>query len=316
MGGTLGPPMLRLPPFPFPLRGVSDGMLLPRFAVALAACSLVLAGCRSATRPTPPRPGEPRAMAEPAARAPRWIVTHASSARTHDLHVTATLVSRVDSLERVDTLRATARTTWTFSPAPIAAAGVPARISGSLVRYAVGLGGEGELSPPPGLPLPFVYAAEQASPGEMPQLTLPRPDDCGGGAAAVAALRELWISPPDTLFVGRTWTDSARYLTCRDSVPLSVETERRFTVVGAERRGDAPVVLIERQSASRMSGSGTQFGEPLDITAEGSGTMLLSLALDGQVIGGEGEAVLRMEMRGRRRAQQLEQRARITIVTP
>lgn len=291
-------------------------MLIRRFAVALAVGSLALSGCASAPRSAQPRPGAPSPASEPADREPRWILRLATTAPTHELHVTATLVSRVDSLERVDTLHATARTTWTFSPAPAGAAGIPARIAGSLVRYSVGVGGEAEPATPAGLSLPVVYAAEQASPDVQPQLTLPRDDDCGATAAAVAALRELWVSPPDTLFVGRAWADSARYLTCRDSIPLSVETVRRFVVVGTERRGDTTVVLVERQSTSRVSGSGTQFGEPLDIVAEGSGTMLLELALDGRVIGGEGEAVLRMEMRGRRRSQQLEQRAHITIVAP
>jgi hypothetical protein len=295
-------------------RGIHRGSLDGVFA---GSALMFAAACAPAGPARPPRPEPAGVSVAERPSAERWIVRATSEPRTHEVRLEGTLTSRIDTLERTDTLRAEVRTTWTFAAAPPAAPNVPARISGTITAFRVAFAGSDSLHRPDGLALPVLYAADWAAPGEQPQLTLPRAEECGAGAAALATLRELWISPPDTLAVGREWADSARYLTCRDSIPIAVTSLRAFRVLGAEERDGATFVRIARRSTTHMTGSGTQFGEPLEIEAEGVGEAVLELALAGGAIrSGAGESELRMQMRSRRRTQELVQRTRLTIVVP
>lgn len=287
-------------------------------ALVVLACAGAVA-CAPGALARAPRPEPEGPVGVTASRAERWVVHTAGTPRTHELRLEGTLVSRIDSTERTDTLQSVLRTTWTFAAAPAGAQHVPERIAGSITEFRVSFGGSAALEAPPRLSMPVRYAAESGGASEQPLLTIPRPDECGVGASASAlsALRELWVSPPETLFVGRTWRDSTSYVTCRDSIPLTVTSTRAFRVLGAESRDGETFVRIARRSTTHLLGNGTQFGEPLQLEAEGVGEMLLELALDGGAIrSGAGESELRVEMRGRRRVQELVQRTRLTITTP
>lgn len=252
-----------------------------------------------------------------APRAERWLVRPSTASRVTELRLEGTLVSAVDTVERVDTLAALLRTTWTHAAPPAGALEIPARISGTLDAYLVAFGGSAALDSPVGLVLPLVYAAEQLGRDHQPRIALPNAEECSPAAAALSALRELWASPPDTLYVGLEWADSSQYVTCRDSVAVGVTSVRTYRVLGAEGRAGGTVVRVARRSTTRMSGSGTQLGEPLAITAGGAGEMVLELSLDGgAIVAGIGESELRMSMRSRRRSQELVQRIRLTIATP
>ena len=280
-------------------------------ALGVAGCASPLARGRAPDAPA-------RARNEGLApRAARWLVRPSTASRVTELRLEGTLVSAVDTVERVDTLAALLRTTWTHSAPPAGALEIPARISGTLDAYRITFGGSALPEAPTGLALPLVYAAEQRGRDEQPRIALPNAEECTPAAAALSALRELWVSPPDTLQVGLEWADSLQYVTCRDSVTLAVVSVRTYRVIGAEERAGSTVVHVTRRSTTRMSGSGTQLSEPLEITAEGFGEMRLELTLDGgAVVAGTGDAELRMSMRGRRRSQELVQRTRLTIATP
>lgn len=287
--------------------GASAALLATGFVVACAGPIP-----RGAPRAGSPVPATPTVAPEAA----RWVVRPSGEVRSHRLQIDAVLVSLVDSVERTDSLSATLRTDWTYGAPPSSAREIPARIAGMLTDYRVAFGGAAAATLS-GLSLPVAYAAEQRSQTQQPQFTLPRVDDCGPAAAAVAALRELWVSPPESLFVGRVWADSAVYTTCRDSIPLTVHSTRTFRVVGALSRAGRPAVQLERRSVVRMTGTGTQFGEPLEVGAEGRGVMQLDVALEGgAILAGSGESELRMTLEGRRRTQRLEQRTRIVISRP
>lgn len=287
--------------------------------ISALLAALVVVGC---ARPSSTRGPAPDILAREgversAPRSDRWLVRATAAARVTELRVEGTLTSAVDAVERVDTLTALLRTTWTHSAPPSGVPEIPARISGTLDVYQVAFGGSAALGAPAGLVLPLVYAAEQPERDQQPRLSLPSPEECNPAAAALSALRELWISPPDTLRVGLEWADSAQYVTCRDSVALAVVSVREYRVLGAEERGGSTVVLVARRSTTRMSGSGAQLGEPLEITAVGLSEMRLELTLDGgAIVAGSGESELRMSMRSRRRSQELVQRTRLTIATP
>jgi hypothetical protein len=90
---------------------------------------------------------------------------------------------------------------------------------------------------------------------------------------------------------------------------------RRYRVAGAEVRAGRLVVLIDRVSTVRMRGEGRQLGEPVQLRAEGTGTMQLVLtADDGIVAAGEGTNELVMTFTGRRRSQELRQRSTVRLV--
>jgi len=273
--------------------------------------------CAPSSR-TAPAVGAPTSpAAAPRAAGERWIVRPNRSARDHRLRLVAELESSVDSVVRADTLLAELLTSWTYSPPPRAAREIPARISGELREYQAAFGAAAALETPPGLSLPIAYAAESAAGGEQPRLTLPRAEECTPAAAALAALRELWVAPPDTLEPGTEWADSLEFVTCRDSVPISVRSTRSFRVLGAESRLGQTLVLVARRSVTQMSGSGSQFGEPLQLEADGEGSMQLWLSLDGgAIVEAQGDSELRMRMTGRRRVQQLVQRTSLTISRP
>ena len=282
-----------------------------------AVCALVLGATLSAcgaAAPLPsPRPEQPAPTAEvrdPLAEP--WMIRRAVGSVTHEIRLDAVLTSRIDSIEQSDTLRAIVAASWS----KVAGAG-GARLSGLLTSSRIAGADTALATTPAGLNLPIPFAAQLGARGDQPRFTSPRADDCSAAAAAVQSLREVMLSPPERLTKELSWADSARYVVCRDSLLLSVNSVRQYRVLGAVLRGGEVVVRVERRSTSTMSGDGTQFGEPLTIAAEGSGTAVLALRLDGGVpVAGEGDAELRMTMRGRRRTQELRQRTHITIVTP
>jgi hypothetical protein len=240
-----------------------------------------------------------------------WTVDAGSGAIKQRLTFEGALVSRVDTVERRDTLRTVVAAEWSRVSGDGAA-----RLAGLLTDFRVSADSTEPVTPD-GLLLPVPFAATNGAGAAQARLTSPDPASCGLDAAAVSALREVFITLPRRLEPGTSWRDSSTYVVCRDSIALTVRSEREFRVTGAERRDGMVVVLLERRSRTTMRGDGHQFGEPLTIEAEGDGHVQLAVRLSGGfVVSGSGESELRMTMRGRRRSQELTQRTRIEIVTP
>ncbi len=211
-------------------------------------------------------------------------------------------------MERADTSEVELVATWTR----LAGAG-PARISGLVTEFRLGRDASA-LAAVPGLLLPVPFAATEAHETRATEIDPPTAGACALAALALAPLRELFVAVPKEVSRGTAWTDTAAYTLCRDSIPLLVRVERRYVVVGAERRNGESVLLLDRVSRTRMSGAGSQFGEPIEISADGSAAMRLAVRLAGGVVShGVGDAILEMRMRGRHRAQELRQHTRIEI---
>lgn len=278
------------------------------FLGACGAAACVTAAPAPATRPAAELPALPVAV-DPLT-AP-WIPEITRRSVSQELRLDASLVSRVDSVERVDTIRTVLTVEWSR----VSGDDTP-RVSGLITGFR---NSTDTLAPatPSGLLLPMPFSALDAV-GTLPaRLTRPEPSGCGLEAAAALGVRELLLAMPRRLELGTTWTDSARYTICRDSIPLIVESVRDFRVTGAERGAGGIVVLVTRHSRVTMRGEGRQYGEALVIEAAGEGTAHLVVRLAGAYIErGSGETTLRMTMRGRRRSQELTQRTRIEILTP
>lgn len=272
----------------------------------------LLVAC-AAPSPTPaPRPVTEAVASDPHdPLAAPWSIDATSGSIAQEVRLEASLVSRVDSVERRDTIRTVVSAEWSRIRGDGAL-----RLAGLLTGFRVSADSTEPVTPA-GLLLPVPFSAVEGSGAAQARVTAPDPGGCGPDAAAMSVLRELFVTLPPRLEPGTGWRDSSSYVICRDSIPLTIGSAREFRVLGAERRDDQVVVLLERRSRTTMHGEGHQFGEPLSIIAEGEGLARLAVRLAGGfIVAGTGESELRMTMRGRRRSQELTQRTRMEIMTP
>lgn len=286
-------------------RRVHPGLLVAIVSVAVA--------CAAPASTPSPRP-TPSSSDAPGAHGPLeapWVMARGAGAFANTLRLSSELVSRVDTIERVDSSTATLRVSWSRL-----AGSNPARLSGLVTAYGVGAGA-GEPGALAGLRLPIPFAATEGWNASQARFEVPASGACGLAATVTPMLRELFVSPPARLEEGSSWSDSASYELCRDSIPLRIKSVRRFVVIGAERRGTDVLVLVDRTSRVSIEGVGMQFGEPLTITASGVGALRLELRpANGVVVTARGDSDLTMTMRGRRRTQELRQHTRIEITSP
>ncbi len=135
--------------------------------------------------------------------------------------------------------------------------------------------------------------------------------------AAAEGWQELWVGAPRALQPGTTWRDSTSRVLVRDEIPLTVTSVRTFTVRDAVLRGGAVVVTVERRSTQVLAGEGRQFGELVQLSGTGEGTMRLEIALDdGAILSGVGTSSVLLRLVGRRRTQELTQLSQTTITAP
>ena len=110
------------------------------------------------------------------------------------------------------------------------------------------------------------------------------------------------------------WDSTSRTTVCRDSIPLTLTSTRRYVVEDARVQDGRVVVVLRRRSTTTLSGTGSQFGEPVTITGEGQGELLFGLRLDdGQMTDGNGVSTLTLSLTGRRKSQVVTQNARLEI---
>ena len=175
----------------------------------------------------------------------------------------------------------------------------------------------GAESPAPlaGVTLPRAFTAEQSGPA----LALRVPGEnvaCTDPSQSVLqSMHDAWLPLPDTLIIGREWTDTVKTLTCRDGLTLHGSAVRHFRVVRGEiAEGNRLVVLIDRIARNSVTGEGEQFGERVALRGDGSGTLRYVLdPLAGRLLRAEGSASLVLSFKSSRRNQQVRQETRTTI---
>jgi hypothetical protein len=284
----------------------------PFARVSIVAVLVLFAGCAPlspSSRTRSPAASAPRA-ADPLAGP--WIVRDAGMRRRQAATWRTLITTQSDTLVRVDTLRGELEAAWSEVPGA-----QPPRLAGLVSDYRLAFG-EGALEPPAGIAPPFSFTAERRAEGAQPTFVIPDASRCDLPlAAAVQPLRDLWISPPDTLRAGLVWQDSVRHSICRDGIIIEVTTRRRFTATNARLRDGLLVVLVARASETTLSGRGVQFGDSVVVDGAGEGSATLELSLGGAVIiAGEGTAELRVNFRGTRRTQRVVQESRLSIREP
>lgn len=281
-----------------------------RLALASLVC-VTVACARPAPRAIPaPRADSAAAVATPDRLDAPWTISAATAGIAQHVRVVSELESTVDTVLRRDSSVLELGLAWSRLSGT-----APERISGLITSVRAGTN-DSLLTTPVGVLVPLPFSAVRGAAGGA-ELSTPDAGSCAAIAALVAPLREALIFPPKRLTPGLLWTDSSTVTVCRDSIPLTIATQRQYRVLGADVEGSEVVVLLERRTRVQMQGRGTQFGEPIEIRAEGEGSTSLVLRPAGAyILRANGSMDLQMTMRGRRRTQELRQRSRIEIIQP
>lgn len=241
-----------------------------------------------------------------------WSLRNLGRPRTQVVTLSAVLRSRIDSVHRADTLASQTVLEWSLVPDA-----VPRRAVGMVRAFSTIVGADSTWQPLPGLTLPVTFAAEQPGPGAQVAFITPTAGACDARAAVVQAVRETWLAPPPSLSRGTTWQDTAAYPLCRDGIVLRVRSLRTFTVEGADLRDGVLVLRVRREATTDLAGEGAQFGDSVVVTGSGVATADLYVSLDGAaILWGSGTSELRLQLRGRRRTQELVQHGALIIRAP
>lgn len=272
--------------------------------------TLVMAGCVPAIirRPAPPAPTVPAPRSVFNTAGP-WALAAAPSQKvTIDTRAVVTIAS--DTITRVDTVQATLGASFVW------ASTARRRVDGLLADYRVSVGGAPPTAPA-GLQVNKPFSAARTDAHVGLSFTLPAESAaCTDPAlSALQGLHEAWISLPDTLAIGREWADTVHTLSCRDRIPLRGVVVRRFRVQRAEvESGVRVVVMIDRTSRGRISGAGVQFGEPVSLEGESSGTLryVVDPAL-GRPVRASGTSLLTLSLKSKLRNQAVRQESALTL---
>lgn len=240
-----------------------------------------------------------------------WVLAWRATGRPYLVSATAELRSRVDTLERVDSLFSELVVSLVASAADAAPFAVRAQ------AFRVRAGADTAWRRPRGVVLPALLSASVAR-GQVPALCA---DDSACShelRAATQGWQELWLGDaPRVLEPGATWRDSSVMTVVRDSIPLAVTAVRVFEVLDARAEGPVVIVRLQRRSTQAFRGAGRQFGESVEISGTGEGQVELEVRLpDGEIVAGRGSALVTMQFAGRRRQQTLQQTSQIAITAP
>jgi hypothetical protein len=292
-------------PLPFAAAMMRRAWLVTAVVTLMTACGGALPAVR-APEATPVASVPVDLLATP------WRLGNGRAVRTQRIAVTATLVSRVDSLVRTDSVASELVVSW-GDDGRLAEAPIPVRVT----RYAVRVAPDTAWRVPPGVASVFELSATPQR-GAVPELCRVSGPACtAANVAAAQGWQESWLGLPNALEPGMTWRDSTTYTVLRDSIPLAVTSVRDFTVREAVVRDGAVVVVIDRRSTQQLVGEGRQFGEVVRIAGTGEGVMRLEVALaTGAVLRGDGTSLLTLQLVGRRRRQSLTQESHLTITAP
>jgi hypothetical protein len=283
-------------------------MRLPSFLVLGA--TFVVAGCVPSIirRPAPPVPVTPAAPSPFNTVGPWSLVVAPSQKVTIDTRAVVTIAS--DTVTRVDTIHATlgASFVWTLPERR--------RVNGLLADYRVSIGGAAPMAPA-GLQVNKPFSATRTPGGAGLSFTLPAESSActDPTLSALQGLHDAWLPLPDTLVIGREWTDTVQTLSCRDRIPLRGVVVRRFRVQRAEVEGGTRVVVaIDRTSRGKISGTGDQFGEPVSLDGESNGTLryIIDPAL-GRPVRASGTSSLKLSLKSRLRNQAVRQESALTL---
>lgn len=283
--------------------------MLRRPLTAIAASCALCTACRSSTVPnqilTKPVPA---AASVPGAHiSASWAYRESTKLQNFLVDQHATI--RFDTSAKTDTISSHAEIGFTASPAAHS-------VNGNVLAFVVDGAGH-PAATPLGLPIPFPLRAEYSARTTQLDFTTPRDaTPCGSMAVAVLqSLRDLWIKFPDTLRVGTSWRDSSSYIVCRDGIPLRTTVQRSFNVSGATELSGRVLLTVSRISQTMIEGTGSQFGEAVDVKGTGRGQLFYMLdPATGEIASANGTSSLELSLRSKLRTQVVTQGVATQIV--
>jgi hypothetical protein len=236
----------------------------------------------------------------------RWVYRASAQRLVYTLEQHAQLKIRQDTVERFDSV--SSRVVAAFTVAG------QARVTGTVNDFGVQGSGHG-MSVPAGVALPFPFAATYEDRGRQLSFIAPSASPCLTPALPIAqSLRDLWFQAPDTVWLGRTWSDSTSYASCRDGIQLRTEVHRAFRVSDVVDRDGRVLLTIQRASRTTIEGDGAQSGEAVSVRGSGTGELAYTVDLvAGQILSARGSSNLQIILTGRLRTQNVQQKSDIRI---
>lgn len=295
----------------FPCSSAIFQIMMTRSRFVLFAAVGAVGACLPGVTKRPPTPAPVTAPTQwtPNTAGP-WRMAVAPLSQKVAITTQAVVVIRGDTGVRTDTLQASLGASYTWT-----AAG-RRKVDGTLTDYRVALGASVPTTPA-GLQVGRPFSADVSAPYSELIFRLPAESSActDPTLSALQGLHDAWIPLPDTLVIGREWSDTVHTLSCRDRVPLKGTSVRRFRVVRAEVEGDSHViVLVDRIARGRLTGEGEQFGERVAIEGESSGSVRYTVdPAVGRLVRASGTSSLTFSLKSKRRNQSVRQESSVTL---
>lgn len=169
-----------------------------------------------------------------------------------------------------------------------------------------------------GIVFPYAFTSTDQRPGVQSSLTgrVVSADPCASPAQVpLGVVRDVFVHAPDSLSLGREWSDSGAFPACRDGVRLEVSSRRRFTVTGYERLAGAGVLHVTRTDSTLFRGLSVRGDDTTRVY--GSGTSVLRYLLDattGDVLSASGTGSLDIVVRGALKSQRAHQTNAVRVL--
>jgi hypothetical protein len=234
-----------------------------------AACATALA-CTSMARPAAPEPSPAPSPATTPAEPTRWSPRYTAGTWRYELRTDAIIALTADTAARRVPVQSVALYTITLQPA-----GPQLALSGAVDSMAVVAEGRAA-EPQAGRTTRPHFTGVISAQGALTSLQATPAGSCPGGLDPVVAnAGELVVSLPATLSAGSVWRDTATMVTCRGQVPLTTTLVREYRVVGPTTWSEAPALQIERRTTTSLEGTGSQGGQTISVSGNGSSTATL-----------------------------------------
>jgi hypothetical protein len=163
-----------------------------------------------------------------------------------------------------------------------------------------------------GIRFPFAYVA-RGDAGFGTVLSAPTSSvGCSPTTVVLGALRDLFVTLPDSVYRGVSWREAGSYTACREGVPLSVSSTHDYTILG--RDTVAGQLLVRREATIQVLGQAFRGTDTTTIRGSGSGSAVLRLsAQTGMIEALDGNAELELAVTGAVRREDARQISRTRV---
>lgn len=246
-------------------------MLRSLSIAASTAAAVFLAACASGGGGPVVIPPQPVTPGPSGASAPPLVPVRPYGSGSPTYVVTTTASIRADA----DTAAATADSVETTFIAHLLLerGGNRLFVSGTIDSFTVRGTGRVAGAPPAG---PLRFRGEGSAFGERMTFVPDLPASCDSPAEALlATARDLIVPLPDRVTAGAMWRDTVTATVCRGGVALTTTAVRQYVARGLAPHAGEQALELARTTELTVVGSGSQHGQSVSVTGQGSGTTTL-----------------------------------------